>query len=284
MTTPSVFVGLVSHAESQFNESQGPEGLVARLVDTLETAGVHCSRKVNHDNLFDDAEFLLTPAMARASVRVEIQLEREWFRFLNGKNHLRHSSRILSRRIQFLLSWRQNSGTSELRRLLNIEYSHIDLYRSAIASGSDWSIVLEDDAFATDPDQLALGLHSLFKSGNTPKFINLSESFPLEDLGIRHLLTESPQQKWMGTPERVVYQSERPATNTVCAIAFRTDFLKQIVADFDSHPSQPTAPIDWKLNAALMRLWDAGLIGANECLFIEPAPILQLSMVQDRAT
>ncbi|MDA9334076.1 hypothetical protein N9R12_01030 [Actinomycetota bacterium] len=282
MATPSVFVGLVSHTESHFYENQGPAGLTARLVGTFEEVGFDCTSQINTRNFFNEAEFPLTPKMARESVRAEIKLESKWFRFLEGKNHCRNSSRIFSRKLQFLLSWRQNSGTSELRRLLNIEYSHIDLYRAAIASGSDWSVILEDDAFATDPGQVALSLQSFFKLENAPKFINLSESFSLEELGIWHLFTESPHHYWAGTPARVVYQSERPATNTVCAIAFRTDFLKQIVADFDSQPTQPVLPIDWKLNATLMRLFENGEVRVNECLFVEPAPVVQLSMVRDR--
>jgi len=283
MTPRSVFVGLVSHPGSQFCESQGPEGLVARLVDTLEAAGVRCSSQINTRNLFDEAGFLLTPVMARASVRAEIQLEGEWFRFLKGETRLRHFSRILSRYVRFALSWRKNSGTRELRRLLNIEYSHVDLYRTAIASGSDWSIILEDDAFTPDQGELALGLKCLFEEEKPPKFVNLSESFPLGDLGISHLLTESSQEKWIGASTRVVYQAERPATNTVCAIVFHTNFLAKILADFDAQPTQPIVPIDWKLNDSLMRLWDRGEIGPNECWFVKPAPIVQLSMVHDHA-
>jgi GR25 family glycosyltransferase involved in LPS biosynthesis len=171
---------------------------------------------------------------------------------------------------------------SELRRLLNIEYSHVDLYRAVIASGAQWAIILEDDAYSTNPSELAESLSELLVEASTVKMINLSASFSLDELGIKHLLTvDHANSHWRGSSSRVVYQSERPATNTVCATAFRTDFLAEILADFDSQPAEPVVPIDWKLNATLMRLWDAKKIGPNECWFVEPAPIIQLSMVRD---
>ena len=112
--------------------------------------------------------------------------------------------------------------------------------------------------------------------------INLSESFTLDQIGVRHLLRPLDGLRWDGNSARTLLGVRKPATNTVCAIAFCTDFLEEILTDFDAQPAFPVVPIDWKLNATLMRLYESGAIGANECLFIEPAPIIQLSMVQDR--
>jgi hypothetical protein len=47
---------------------------------------------------------------------------------------------------------------------------------------------------------------------------------------------------------------------------------------FDSMPTRPVIPIDWKLNSALMTLFDNGRPGQVVCLFVEPGPITQLSM------
>jgi len=187
----------------------------------------------------------------------------------------------VGRWIHFALKWRLNSQTKELRRLLNIEYSHVDLYRQGVESGCDLVILLEDDAFAEDPESLAGNLVGLLDFPDVPKMINLSTSFSLSEIGIEHLLTQVPSVAWSGSSVRAVLSSSRPATNTVCAIAFRADFLRDVVADFDSQPLKPVVPIDWKLNASLMRLWASGSIGARECWFIEPGPVLQLSMRRD---
>ncbi len=285
MTLNSVFVGLVSHSKSSFLKSQDPEGLAAQLAESFASLGIRSHIQINTRDFFNEGSFPLTRTMARASVKEEIRLESKWSSFIGRNDRVRELKRIAGRYGRYVTSWRENSRPDELSRLLNIEYSHVDLYRRAVEVGADWAVILEDDATASDVDGLTRGLAGLFQSEIQAKFINLSASFPLASLGVRQLLTVDPTVQWEGSHARIVYQSSRPATNTVCAIAFRTDFLVQILSDFDSQstePSQPVVPIDWKLNASLMRLWEKGEIGPNECWFVEPAPIVQLSMVRDR--
>ncbi len=285
MAPSSLFVGLVSHEKSSFAESQGSGGLTAGLVAAFAEQGIACQSWINSGNLFDEDSYELTPRMSRLSVREEIRLESEWFSFLQRSDRFGHSARMLGRYASYLFHVKRNSESKELRRLLNIECSHVDLYRRAVASGAEWAIILEDDAFSPDIADLVSGLLGLSWLESDAKMINLSDSFSLDQIGIRHLLSPKSGQGWQGSVDRSVLGSVRPATNTVCAIAFRTDFLKQILVDFDSQPtdpSEPIVPIDWKLNAALMRLWDAEAIGPNECWFVDPAPIIQLSMVRDR--
>ena len=282
MASVSVFIGLVSHVRSSFSQNQGSEGLAALLAIALRELGHECESRVITENLFDENPFLLTPEMSRESVFEEIRLESQWFEFLERGDRLGQLVRVAGRRARFFLNWRKNSQDRELRRLLNIEYSHIDLYRRAVGSGASWAIILEDDATSADVNGLLNGLLPLIQSNASVKMINLSESFTLDQIGVRHLLCPLDGLHWGGNSARRLLGVRKPATNTVCAIAFRTDFLAEILADFDAQPAFPVVPIDWKLNATLMRLYESGAIGANECLFIEPAPIIQLSMVQDR--
>lgn len=282
MAQRSVFIGLVSYSKSAFVESKGSEGLARQLSVAFEELGIQTHVQINTSDLFNQNSFPLTPKMARDSVWREIQLESDWFHFLKKPRRLAHLIRIAGRQSRFLLNWRSNSETTELRRLLNIEYSHVDLYRAALKCGSDWAVILEDDAYSSDPVALATCLNQLMNVKMPPRLINLSSSYSLEEIGISHLMSGAQQHISEFPNECSVLQSQRPATNTVCAIAFRTEFLAHVLADFDSRPAEPVVPIDWKLNAALMRLWDAKLIGPNECWFVEPAPIIQLSMVRDR--
>jgi hypothetical protein len=282
MAPASLFIGLVSYEKSSFPRSQGPAGLAATLDVTVRNSGVGCHLLVNTGNLFDKHPFPLRPKMARESVREEIRLESKWCEFLERGGRPGQLLRLAGRRAKFFLDWNKNSQDRELRRLLNIEYSHVDLYRRAIATGATWAIILEDDAASTDVSELASGLLALAEARTNIKMINLSESFTLDQVGVRHLLGPIAGLSWSGTAVRAVLGSKKPATNTVCAIAFRTDFLGEILADFDSQRTFPVVPIDWKLNASLMRLHESGAIGVDECLFIEPAPIIQLSMVKDR--
>jgi len=282
MEALSVFIGLVSHPKSAFAQGQGPEGLSAQLALAFDQIGVKTETKVNNVNFFDDSEFPLTAKMARESVRQEIRLESEWYHFHKKSEGLAHSIRMAGRLTRYLLDWRANSKTGELRRLLNIEYSHVDLYRAAVASGSEWAVILEDDAYSPDPDGLARGLVQLMHGPVSPKYINLTTSFPLSKIGIEPLLSVVPQVEWAGSEQCRVLRSERPATNTVCAIAFTCEFLSQVLADFDSYANQPVVPIDWKLNASLTRLWETGSIEPGDCWFLEPGPVAQLSMIQNR--
>ena len=281
MATNSVFIGLVSHSKSFFSQSQGPSGLSAQLAQSFSDFGVSCQVRVNTGNLFDENALSLTPAMARASVREELRLESAWFRFLQRQDHLGQCIRVLGRWVRYFSAWRSHSQTTELRRLLNIEYSHVDLYRKGVESGCDWVIILEDDAFSPDSQGLAKGLAHLINGPESPKYINLTTSFSLREIGVQHLLSTVPGVIWAGSGKVSVLQSERPGTNTVCAIAFAAEFLEQVLTDFDSQPVEPVVPIDWKLNASLMRLWDQQLIGPGDCWFLEPGPITQLSMIQE---
>ena len=283
MVLPTVFVGLVSHAKSTFAQSQGDLGLALQLTESFRAAGFESQHQVNTKNLFDIGAYPLTPAMCRSSVRQEIKIESNWFSFLLKRERVSHFFRISGRYVNYLLHWRQNSRATELRRLLNIEYSHVDLYRNAVASGAAWAIILEDDAIADHLHDLVEGLVGIFECSSPPKMVNISASYSLAEIGVEHLLVTTGDVLWAGSMTRNILESARPATNTVCAIAFRTDFLTKILEDFDAQSSEPVIPIDWKLNASLMRLWDQGVIGPGDCWFVDPGPVAQLSMIQNRA-
>ena len=278
MASISVFIGLVSHPKSSYAESQGSKGLASKLSLAFRDLGIHTQVQINRGNLFDENEFPLTSKMARASVRQEIRQEGELFHFLKKPNRFSHAARIAGRLTRYFSEWRANSDPTELRRLLNIEYSHVNLYRSALASGCDWAVILEDDAYVSDTAEFSRGIAGLMKLTGAPKYINLTTSFSLAEIGIEHLLSAVPQVNWEGAGECLVLGAERPATNTVCAIAFKGEFLAEVLSVFDTQLDEPVVPIDWKLNAALVRLWERGSIASGECWFLEPGPVIQLSM------
>ena len=163
-------------------------------------------------------------------------------------------------------------------RLLNIEASHHDLMKRGLESGSDYVLILEDDAFSDQLADLANGISGLMKASSTPAFVNLSESFSVSELGVGHLLTVKADTLWKGDDSRVVYLANRPITNTVCAILYSREFLANVVQEMEALPMEPVLSIDWKLNVALMNLYEADGLGDLECWWVEPAPIKQMSM------
>ena len=54
--------------------------------------------------------------------------------------------------------------------------------------------------------------------------------------------------------------------------------MTEIVSQFELLPISPVIPIDFKLNTVLMALFAHGFLDAGDCLQVEPAPIVQMSM------
>jgi len=278
MACPTLFIGVVSHSRSSFTVNQGEEGLAATLVKCLNKLDTSATYSVNVLNDFDDAGVPANGSVFRGGIAEELRLEREWNRFLGVRWGLRawigHLARWL--RVQsFLL---RKPDTKEVRRLINIELSHTKLMKEGLDSGAQWVLILEDDAASPELEDLTQGLVGIFSHDSQMSFVNLSRSFDLTVLGIDHILHSDRDKKWAGTAHRQMLHSDRPATNTVCAILYHRDFLVHLIKEFELIPSEPVVPIDWRLNLALMNLWNKGIVGAGDCWFVEPAPIDQLSM------
>lgn len=273
MPVPALFIGVVSHEGSRYGVSQGPSGLAHRIADDMAEAVVH----VNTGDLLERESPLVTAAGVQASLAAETRLEGTWARFLErprtGRYLAFRASRLLRRTWQRLLP----PSPAMLRRLLNIELSHLDLMRRGLDSGAPWVLILEDDGFSSDIPDLVVGLRGLMASTPPFGYANLSESFSPQDLGIEHLLSPSSVD-WQGSTPREVLAAARPVTNTVCAILYSAEFLTALVEAMDHLPMEPVVPIDWKLNLALMDLHGAGLAPPGTCLMVEPAPIAQMSM------
>lgn len=276
MSVPTLFIGVVSYRGSRFSGSQGHAGLARQLASVIPDVQVH----VNVENLLEADSALVTPSGVQAALSAEARLEKDWARFVGRPRDLRWMRFRASR--WGLRAWHRlrPPSTEMLRRLLNIELSHLNLMHRGLSSGAPWVLILEDDAFSSKPSDLALGLTALTDADGLAEgvgYANLSESFSAAELGIGHLL-QPAQVTWRGSTARSLVTSSRPVTNTVCAILYSSSFLTRLVAVIDELPMEPVVPIDWKLNMALMALYEAGEAPPGTCLLVEPAPITQLSM------
>lgn len=271
-------IGVVSHEGSRFSVSQGPDGLARLLEPPLARQGVRTEVRVNTMDLHDGGRDPVTDAMTQRSLTAQLHLERTWARFLRrptgARWWLNHSLRWVRRGEQVLRS----PGPGMTERLLNIELSHLDLMRWSCATGADWALILEDDAASADVDDCAAGLAAIMMASPGPAYVNVSQSFGAATLGIDHLLRPAPGVTWAGTGARTVMASARPVTNTVCAVLYRVDFLHRLVEAMEGLPMEPVVPIDWKLNLALMDLFNVGDLGPGDCWLVDPGPIDQLSM------
>ena len=293
MDAITCFIGVVSHASSRFGVNQGPEGLGSRLAQALSNLGCRSEVVVNTADLWDgrldqgalDSQWAvnLDRSAVQRSLTAQLALERRWSTYLGLSTSLRDRFRNFALRLGRLRRRIQSPSPSSLRRLLNIELSHLDLWQRGINSGASWILVLEDDAFSADIHDLAAGLVGLTSESGHLAFVNMSRSFSALELRIEYLLGHDPHMQWQGFQYRELLIAARPVTNTVCAIAYHRDFLIKLLETWRSLPVDPVVPIDWKLNQALMQLYRTGNFALSDsefgaCLMVMPEPIVQGSM------
>jgi len=279
----SLFIGVVSYEGTRFPAAQGPEGLAALLSAQLTDRGVLHSVVVDVTNRWDTAADPITAEDVQGALSAQVRLEDEWSRYLRGHRSRSVKSAVLSVLRRGKRWWRRFAPPPAVmvERLLNIELAHTALLDAGVASEAPWIVILEDDAFSGDVCDLADGLVDVMNSASKDmQFVNLSESFDVAELGIARLLVPAPAA-WKGTSARTVLSASRPVTNTVCAIAYRSDFAQRLLDVYAQMPIRPVVPIDWKLNAALMQLFGSGELGEGSCWWVVPGPIDQLSMRDD---
>ncbi len=274
----SISIGVVSYVGSRFSSSQGDRGLGRLLGAALKDLGIAAEVRISTEDSGDRYEVQATPGAVQESLTEQLRIQRQWSKFLHQQQGLHwwgnYGLRFARRTIQRV----NPPPVSMIARLLNIEAAHRDLLAWGSENGSEWVLILEDDAVSDDVGDLAEGLRGIVRSGETPCYVNLSESFSSADLGVEHLLSVTEGARWEGSSARAIVQAELPITNTVCAILYRADFAQRLLNVYKKLPLEPVLPIDWKLNAALMLMHERGEISTNECWQVEPAPILQMSM------
>lgn len=284
-----VFLGLVTYPRTRFPESSGPNGLIAQVQEGLRTHEVSVETSVSGEDLYTDDMLPLNRDEVLRSISAELIVERQWRQFLAGREEgtltrINFGARRLSRRLRLAPPWRRELADSDLgprglRRLINIELAHIELLRIGITSGAKWILVVEDDARLENRDAFVGGLIRLLNEALPapyPKYINVSRSFDQAALGVEHLLTHLGS--WDATGQIGIEGSARPFTNTVCAVLYRADFARQLLATYQQIPLSPVLPIDWKLNKAILILMEGGELGPGDCWALGPAPIAQGSM------
>lgn len=283
MTSPTLFIGVITHCKSQFGDSLSESGLAQSIAKELESAEFHnqltlTEVRVNSENLFSGETAGLSE---RESLKAELAAEREWAKYLVRPDRRDAWVTRQKRFARFITRSPQHWSSANVVRLLNIELSHRDLWQAAIESESDWILILEDDAYCSSPRDFVQGIGALVNGPareHEISFINLSTSFSSKTLGVKHLLKVSEDFRWQGTESRAIYSCIKPITNTVCAILYSRNYLQTLVSVWDSLPMYPVLPIDWKMNRAIMHMNSDPATELGQTLWVEPAPILQRSM------
>ena len=286
----AIFLGLVTHPATRFTLASSSDGLLPSLQALLTTQGIQAQLSIHHTDEWTEDVLRIDRAVVEASIDAELKIEKRWRRYIDPSVptfflDVFMSIRRIYRRGKFLPRGRRELRTDDpgfrmVRRLVNIEIAHIALLRQAASSDCEWALIAEDDAVCADTPAFARALSSFVGSRSPerqPEYVNISRSFAPSRLRISRLLR--PIQRW-GDPESgiQVLEADRPVTNTVCAILYRTEFTRQLLKQFDAIPLSPVVPIDWKLNLAIMQLHAAGRLRAGDCWTLEPGPVIQRSM------
>lgn len=274
MPSPTLFIGLVSHEHTGYVDSLGPEGLGQRLQRAFGDARL----VVNTRNLADEQGIHLSRRTVQSSLSAEMRADRQWGRFLGRDTDVRWWLNHMMRQMRRFGRLFVSPPVSSVRRLLNIELSHMDLMRQGLDSGAPWLLILEDDAGCHDVNELSKGLKHLVHGAYGAGLVNLSESFTFDELGLTRLLAVDDRMQWSEDSSRTVLSCELPATNTVCAILYSRGAAQEILMELEQIPLEPVLPIDWKLNVALMRLQESTGGSGISSWFVHPAPIQQRSM------
>ena len=287
-----LFIGLVSHEGSRFSHNQGPQGLAWGLKVALAELGVSAIVQVNTRDDWTPELLQITPIVAQESLMATLGFEKSWQKYLNKGNSrrvpwswLKKSAELALRHLRLRILRNSARSTQNhiegVQRLINIELSHTKLWESGIKSRAPWILIVEDDGGCADIRDLASGISNFVVEGEALShqhhYVNISASFTSTQLGTAHLLSPS-EIAWVGLVSRQLLSAYQPITNTVCAILYSAETLSLIINEFAQMPLTPVIPIDFKLNAALISLYEQGVLVQGDCLMLEPAPIVQMSM------
>ena len=257
-------VGLVTHQGSRFR-SQGMATLES-VSSAAKAAGINVRVLVSDRNDADPHQHFVTRRTVATSARYQAELEARWRAHVSGRG-------VSPTQIPLTLGMRarRSFGSIEsLSRLLNIDYSHLRLWRHSLAICASAALIIEDDA------QLVDGHVGEFLAVLAPHMeeqsvlANCSRSIAVDDLGVAGILVEATEK--LQRQELRVTQTDRAVTNTVCANLYSREFLTRLVAFIDRRGLVPVAPIDWRVNEFLldnpeMKTW-----------WVDPAPFVQGSM------
>ena len=284
---PTIFLGLVTHRRTRFPLSATADGALPRLARSLTDRGADALLEIHDEDHHDEAVVPLTQDSVRRSIDAELTLEERWRSYVDPSASRAALSALMAARRAYRITrlappWHRSTGATArgaamLRRLVNIELAHLHLLSQARATGARWVLIAEDDAHIEDIDAFSKALVAFIQARDPepqPCYVNVSRSFENAALGLSAHLT--PTGSW--SPGVDQQASDRPVTNTVCAVLYRGSFLDSLLPAMNAIPISPVLPIDWKLNAALLALHDAGSLGPGDCWFLDPAPIVQGSM------
>ena len=279
----AILIGLVTHEASRFNDESQATDQVSVLANLISSMGFKVDLLISDRNDFSASGEVISPLMAVRSAREQAILEVRWANYLKQQSNpdrrasfrawIRIAGMTLKRSLDYLVSRRK------LRRLANIDLSHMRILERGINSNADWILIIEDDGFIENVGETASLLARILLHLNSLNqiFVNLSESISIEKLGVETLVLDLDNYLDDESDRKLVHL-RAPITNTVCANLYSTRFAQSWHLSMDRDGLFPSIPIDWRLNRYILEMVDLCIAQDVDCYWVIPAPVVQGSM------
>ena len=257
-------MGLVTHEGSRFR-TQGMATLES-VSAAAKAAGIDVRVLVSDRDDADPGQHSVTRGTVAASARHQAELEARWRAHVAGRG----VSSVPSPLTLGMQARRSFDSVESVVRLLNIDYSHLRVWRHALATGASAALVIEDDAQLVNVHVGEFLAALLPHIRDHSVLVNCSRSIAVRDLGITEILREATMK--LQLQEVRVTETDRVITNTVCANLYNREFLTRLVTFIDRSGLVPVVPIDWRVNEFLL------LYPETKTWWVDPAPFVQGSM------
>ena len=256
--TPKLLLGLITHPGSHFNSDGEATERFRELGACIQDLGLNVETLISDRNEFDTGDQKIPMAQRLNSAWAQVKAEKAWAKYLMasrgsrkidlGPGWLFYLGMFLKRAFSFLVSSRY------LKRLANIDLSHLRVLKEGMASKADWILVVEDDGKVGKVQLVAEKISALIKALDDDEvdiFVNLSESIDHSELGAQEILARAKESLFLSDGAKVVHVTP-PISNTVCANLYSRRFAIRFAEAIESQGILPSIPIDWRLNRVIM--------------------------------
>lgn len=147
----------------------------------------------------------------------------------------------------------------KISRNRNISANHLNAWRAGSELNCRYVTVLEDDAHTSDYRFTWIAIQRIVQklsldntSSSIPLIIDLSRSFSLTELGLSDFVLNSFVEEHTTNH---VYTLVKPATNTLCAVLFNDQAIRELVGFMENRGGEllkSGIPIDWIVNGWLI--------------------------------
>ena len=283
-----LYLGLLTHRNSKYPKAPFLD-LFRKTFDIGKLLNFDVSNSIIEENPYSAKDVaLIDLILARL---YEPLLHRNWSSYLANekirrfnKNNLRIAFDSLH---YYKMLFKSDFRTAErirYSRILNINSGYTNLLNDFLSSGKIFGLIFEDDAFFETSSELINEIFKLLKHAASLNiksfFIDISDSFTFEELGVEHLVeTNVHEEKFETFFGSTIRKASVPFSNTTCAVIYNREMalhLHKGVRNLSTKRGKRITPMDWSFNLVLMDMAKANI--PLQCFHLDPGMFTQSSL------